>query len=502
MKKIFKYSLTACLILGISTSCSDDFLEVQPTQFLTDKQIQEASANNPAVVAGSLAGIYTLMFETGTGGTTGHDDFGQKGYDIASDFLSGDLALSLSTYGWYRTGITEFQATQDYTNNWNYIPWRYYYRIIRSANSVIDALGGNDFVPESDANKHILGQAKALRAYAYFYLTQFYAPSYVAADEILPIYTDPTQPNQPKSKAQDVYALIIKDLTESISLLNNFNRTSKNEINKHVAKGLLAYTYAAMGGNENDVKAKNLAAEIISQGGFTLMSADEIAWTGTTDLVGGFNDVNTASWMWGQDITLDNGLDLVSWWGQMDAYTYSYQWAGDRKAIDRGLYDKIPATDARKAQFWNQPTSSYHLTPRNKFYHAGRKVGGQRNIETDYVYMRVEEMYLLHAETAARSGDEPAARTSLKALLNLRLPSTTYVDGLAGAALQNEIYLQTRIELFAEGKSYLAMKRNKATITRGSNHLSFVGVAIPYNDDKLTFEIPQSEIQNNPFINK
>ena len=70
-----------------------------------------------------------------------------------------------------------------------------------------------------------------------------------------------------------------------------------------------------------------------------------------------------------------------------------------------------------------------------------------------------------------------------------------------GQALKNEIYLQTRMELFGEGKSYLAMKRNKASITRGSNHLSSVGEAIPYNDERLTFEIPEGELQFNPFIN-
>jgi hypothetical protein len=51
-----------------------------------------------------------------------------------------------------------------------------------------------------------------------------------------------------------------------------------------------------------------------------------------------------------------------------------------------------------------------------------------------------------------------------------------------------------------EGKSYLAMKRNKATTTRGSNHL-FAGDSFQYNDAKLTFEIPQNEVLNNPFIN-
>ena len=85
-------------------------------------------------------------------------------------------------------------------------------------------------------------------------------------------------------------------------------------------------------------------------------------------------------------------------------------------------------------------------------------------------------------------------------MLANRVPDPSYVDALSGQALQNEIYLQTRIELWGEGKSFLAMKRNKATTVRGTNHLSFVGEAIPYNDERMQFEIPLDEIQNNPFV--
>ena len=86
-------------------------------------------------------------------------------------------------------------------------------------------------------------------------------------------------------------------------------------------------------------------------------------------------------------------------------------------------------------------------------------------------------------------------------MLDERIPDSSYVDALSGQDLLDEIYLQTRIELWGEGKSYLAMKRNQATIVRGPNHLSFVGIPIPHNDERLTFEIPELEIQNNPFIN-
>jgi len=497
MKNNKIYTIVLGLLLLVNYGCSEEFLETEPTSDITQDQLQEASENNPEVVAGSLAGIYTTMFESGTGGTTNHNDFGQKGYDIFSDILSADIALSKNTYNWYN-GIAQLQSTVDFTDNDNYKPWRYYYRIIRASNTVIDALGGNDVVPENDENKYLMGQAKGLRAYAYFYLTQFFQNKLDLSEKILPLYTNASQPNQPKSTAQEVYDLIVSDLNSSITLLETFNRSAKNEVNKYVAEGLLAYTYGILG---NYTEVKTLTADIINNGGFSIVSRDEASYSYSGDPVGGFDDASNPGWMWGVDITLDNGLDLVSWWGQMDYFTYSYHSFGDIKVIDEALYNQIPATDVRKGQFYNSPDSDYHLSPWYKFYHSDREFRGQRNITSDYLYMRVAEMYLLNAEACANTGDDAGAITSLKALLNLRLDDTSYLDALSGQALIDEIYLQTRIELVSEGKSYLAMKRNKATIVRGPNHLSFVGEPISYDDDRLTLEIPQSEVLNNPVLN-
>ena len=486
-KKIILGSIVAASMLTLF-NCNEDFLEATPTEFLTADQVADAAVNNPGVIAGSMAGIYTLQFTTGTAGTDDHDDYGQKGFDVYTDMLCGDMALSKNTYGWYR-GLAEYQVSTDFTNGNNRKPWRYYYRIIRSANTVIDALGGTDATPELDDNKYIMGQAKAIRAHSYFFLTQVYANKYTPSAEILPLYTSAEDQNGPKVATSVIYDLMISDLTASISLLDGFTRTAKNQINKSVAQGTLAYVYASMG---NWTETAALTNAVITTGGYNLVSA--------TEATGGFNDVNTSGWMWGVDLTLDNGLDLISWWGQVDVYTYSYAWAGDSKSIDSGLYDAIPANDIRKTQFLNNPTSGYHLLPFNKFYDPARVIGGQRNVTTDYIYMRVAEMYLLNAEANARLGADGPARTSLKALLDLRVPSSTYVDALSGQPLLDEVYFQTRVELWGEGKSYFAMKRNQANITRGANHLSNVGVQTAYDDEKLSLEIPEDEIQNNPFI--
>lgn len=477
-------------VLLLAFSCEDDFLDREPTQFLTPDQISEASDLNPNLLAGSVAGIYSLMVQTETGGTTGDDDFGQKGNDIFSDMLCSDMALSQSTFGWYRAAITEYQAPLDFTFGDNRQVWRYYFRIIRSANIVIDALGGNDIVPELDVNKHLLGQAKALRAHSYFYLTQFYANDYNPSAEILPFYDSSTTLNGPKVTTAVIYDLMESDLRSAISLLETFTRSAKNEINKPVAQGILAYVLGSR--RDSWPEVASLTKEVIDNGGFTLMNA--------TEITGGFTDVNTPGWMWGIDLTLEVGLDLVSWWGQMDSFSFSYAWAGDFKSIDEDLFNLIPETDVRKNQFRDDLYPDRPLMPLNKFYDLDRVIGGQRNIETDYIYMRVAEMYLLHAEASAKSGNESQAQSILKLLLDDRVDDTSYIDGLSGAALTNEIYLQTRIELWGEGKSYLAMKRNQATIKRGPNHLTLVGEEIPYDDERLTFEIPELEIQNNPFI--
>lgn len=491
MNKIFKFGLLSAFAISI-VSCGDDFLEkpaLEGSASLTSAQLEQASNIDPEVANALMGGVYSLTFTTGTGGTTGHDDFGHKSYDVFSDMLSSDMALSTSTYGWYRASITEYQAPLDFTFGDNRQVWRYYYRMVRSCNEVIDGLGGTDITPESAANKAIMGQAKALRAHSYFYLTQFYQKEYDGAEEILPIYRSATELNGPKVSAKEIYDLMESDLTEAITLLDGFTRSNKTEINKAVAQGIYAYVLGARGTDYG--KAYSMAKAAI--GGYPLMSS--------TEITGGFSNVNTPGWMWGVDLNDEIGLGLVSWWGQMDYYAYSYPAFGDAKSMDQNLFDAIPANDARKAQFADNAGAYTHLMPLNKFYNAAKtRYGVTRIVQDDYIYMRVAEMHLMAAEYAAFNNNDGQARTELKALVSQRVPDASYIDGLSGQALKNEIYLQTRIELWGEGKSYLAMKRNKATVTRGSNHLSFVGTSIPYNDERMTFEIPEGEIQFNPFI--
>ena len=479
MKKILTFSILSAVAFNL-TACKKDFLNTSPT---------EVVSTAPADVR--LNGLYLMTYQTGTGGTSGHTDFGQKNVDICTDMLCGDMALLAINYHQYQD-VANLKATQQPSDNYNYIPWRYYYRLIYEANKSIAELAS----PKNNSEKYILAQFRALRGYAYFYLMQIFTTKYEpdSRTNSIPLYTTADITSKPRVKQSEVYAQIISDLEFAVTNLAGFTRSKKGMIDKYVAEGLLAYTYAAMGNNQ---KVADLAQDIVNNSGYPLTTREQIFYDTTTKKGGGFNDVETKSWMWGVDLITENSFDLISWWGMIDIYTYSYAWAGDGKAMDDKLYAQIRTNDIRKKQF------DEDLLPSNKFFSPDRVIGGQRKISTDYIYMRVDEFYLLAAEALAKLGQDTQAKTIYKKLLKLRYPEATaatdiaYVDALTNAQLQDDIYLNTRIELWGEGKSYFAMKRNRKTIERGSNHVEEKNTTFSYDNPRLTFAIPQNESINN-----
>lgn len=491
-----RFAILISFIVLLFAACGEDFLEVESTSLISADQIAEIAEFNPGILGGTIRGLYFTMVAEGTGGTTRHYDFGQRAYDIWTDMQCGDMVLGNKIYGWY-SDASDRTLFRDHTRtDLHYMFWRYYYRIIFAANSIIKSISNPDgtIVPERAEGRHNLGQALAMRGYAYYHLATYLSTAYTPSELITPIYKDTEDEQMPRSTQQQVWDLIISDLNLAVTYLDGFTRSSKETINQDVAKGMLAYAYAWKGDNQSLDRTFTLTKEVIESGRYPIMTAAQV--------LGGFNNVNTPGWMWGYDITAETGLGLISWWGQVDYYSYSYAAAGDPKVMSTELFAQIPAGDVRRQQFFNNPGHALHLIPFNKFYDAGRvPMGASRIVTADYVFMRISEMYLLHAEAAARLGRYPEARTALKALLAQRLtePATSdYIDELSGQALLDEILLQTRKELWGEGQAMTAIKRHKVDMVFGSNHMDFPGATFSYDDITMTFKIPENEILNNP----
>ncbi|WP_025126221.1 RagB/SusD family nutrient uptake outer membrane protein [Myroides odoratimimus] len=499
MKTKIMIALSASLLLG---ACSKDFLETSSTANISKSDIDKISELSPHLGEATLNGLYAYNVRAGGGGTTGHDDYGQKGYDVYTDILSGDMNQNKNTYGWY-SRIANFSGILNFADETNYKGWRFYYYMIRGTNNIIVSYNGKTELTNNE--KKVLAESKALRAYMYYNLMMMYTKGYEANEKLLPVYTDPSLANKPAKKTQEVFELMISDLKESLKLYEEINYTKGPNINYYVAKGFLAYVYAAKGTTDALQEAATLTESILNEGGYPLATK--------SSLVGGFNKaVSNPNWMWSAVLTLDNKLNLISWYGQVDVFTYSYAALGDTKGMAFELYQQIPEGDVRKGQFVvdvvkdaNGRTRSYGtkaVIAANKFYSAkGKILEGQRYIESDYVFMRIEEMYLLNAEVNSRLGNDAKAKETLKDMLSIRLDDTSHIDNLSGKALLDQVLLQTRIELWGEGKAYAAIKRNKGTFKYASNHLDNPNGEFQYDDERMTFKVPQAELLNNTVYN-
>jgi hypothetical protein len=122
---------------------------------------------------------------------------------------SGDrstVANEWTTYTWTSDAIELITA------------WNYFYTAINWDNTLLDKLSASTTIPTASKNR-ISGEAKFLRAHFYFMLVRFFGG--------VPLQLQGTssidQAMIPRNTADEVYAQIIKDLTESAAELSPYN---------------------------------------------------------------------------------------------------------------------------------------------------------------------------------------------------------------------------------------------------------------------------------------
>lgn len=521
MKSIKILSICLAVILGLS-SCASSWLDQELTgSTLTQEEYNKM--NNVAV--GTVKGLYAQLYMYGNCGS-GHDAFGQKTIDLVSDLTSSDMAMCAEAYGWFVT-----DAHRQLSSRSAYY-WSYFYGIVMNANAVLRSLDHKASLTTEE--KESYAQALSMRAFCYYQIANLYGPTDndvsqksqygrhgVAADyDLAPIYTqnDTTETGlikeQPLSTLKQVREFVRKDLADAIELFDEtgFARTSKLYIDGDVARALQAYNFLQMAWIMTDEdeyntnkcyqEAYNHAMDVIDGGRYSMLKYEDVLTTG-------FVNVQDKSWMWGLDVTAENYTGLASFWGHVDVHTYSYAFAGATKGCDQNLYDAITDEDIRKQ--WFDPTRKN--IPDWKFYDLNRGVTADeidRDWKNDIVYMRIEEMYLIAAEAAYRSGDMARAKSLLSELLAERLSITPeeYLANAYGGNTLMQLYMNWRIELWGEGRSLITWKRfapggsDYSSKYRGSNHYTASTEEMKaYDWNYVVYIMPASEDKYNNEIN-
>ncbi|PZX57718.1 SusD-like starch-binding protein associating with outer membrane [Algoriphagus ratkowskyi] len=489
MKNIIsKIVIAGALLVG--TSCADDYLDTVPTDAVSEEAVFTSTQNAMA----ALNGIHRMLHIR-------FDSQGQaaeSGVMIMRDVLAEDVVFTTSGNGWYVSTVRWLNHVNENSGDVRFV-WRYYYKVIGNANMIISKID-NVVGPQAEKDE-IKGQALAYRAWAHFNLVQMFAERYNAGGSNsqlgVPIVIEPISEGGARNTVEEVYAQINVDLTDALALLST-SRNATSHINIDVANGIKARVAMAQGKFTEAAQAAKASRE-----GYDLMSESQ--------LYQGFNSVDNPEWIWGCRQVDDQGTFFASFFAYMSVNFSSTNIRGNPKAINKLLYDKIPATDYRKI-LWdaNAGTASKRdpfidevtLTSFSKINYMNRKFLAQANASSvgDVPYMRAAEMYLNEAEALARSGNDADAAQVLFDFASTRNPE--YVRSTkTGNELIEEIMVQRRVELWGEGFRFYDLKRLNLPLDRvGSNHVGSV-INGKYTEEAGTnnwqWQIPISEINAN-----
>jgi tetratricopeptide (TPR) repeat protein len=446
MKKIVLGLLAVSLAAGPLASCNNK-LNVEPVDSIDASRALNTSDD----VQAALVGSYTSL----------QADAGYDGYiQLMSDILAenGDFTF-VGTF----TQPQEFQRKALRRDN-SFVQqiWQRGYITVNRTNNVLANL---DKVTVAATKTRIEGEARFVRALAYFDLVRLYGKAWndgtPSANPGVPLVLTPTTTvsaanNVPRNSVAEVYTQIISDLTTAETKLptsNGFFAT------RYAAAGLLARVYLQQGRYTEAAAAAN---RVISNASFALTPSYSDEFYQGGDLV-----ATTA-----EDVfTIQNSAQSGS--NQLSVF-YSQNQRGDI-SLNPQLLSQFEANDAR--------TDLITVTT-NQTY--SDKYDGQYGT---IKLIRLAEMYLTRAEANFRAGtmvgatplsdiNTVRARVNLPALTTLTLPL---------------ILKERKLELAFEGFRLGDLKRNQESTLDPVS-----GAVIPWNSPRLVLPIPLAEINANP----
>lgn len=498
MKAIFKYTLMSLLAVGLLTACSEDRLETSPS---TSVDTGSLMVNTDKALT-ALNGMYRLFYVTGYTSGWAAEEFGLSAFILTADLMGDDHIQAAAGSGWFWYDYV-YNVKSDFTHNAGrpYAVWNFFYRLIANSNYLIAAektMAGS----ASDVN-YIVGQAYAIRAYSYFMLAQWYARTLVGHENepCVPIYTEPTvKGTQGKARetVANVFVQIDKDIAKAEALLaaTSKARETKSHLGLAEVYGLHARIAQV---EENWDDALTYSTNAITEAekeGIAIASVSQFA---------GLNNVVASNVMWGVKIVADQSTMYSSFFTHMDADQGKYG-AEARQQISKSLYNKMSKTDERRS-WWN-PKDSHNGD--NGYQQEKFKFLDYQTWQGDYIFMRIEEMYLIKAEAECMKDLDGTAQETLNKLISTRDKKyeCTKTGKTLGAltsdktgSLLEEIILQRRIELWGEFGRIYDIRRLHQGFKRSSDDGHPASADVSGTDNPETYKwvmsIPQSEFDGN-----
>lgn len=344
--------------------------------------------------------------------------------------------------------------------------WDNAYSVIAIANILIatdvSTLEGND-----NYEKHIQGQAYAIRALAHFDLLKTYGQQYVGGSLGVPYVTKFKGDNDfpERDSVESNVDNILSDLQTGFVLMSqDFFDSSKEFMSQYTAKALESRVAVQF---EMWEVARDAAKAVIDSKIYSIVPASDYVMSFDTD--GGSNSIFEIA----QSTTDNPGTDRID-------FIYRGSTYGDIEVIPSvlGIYGGI---DVRLDILDYEGDEML------------RNIGKYPNIAANIIVIRYEEVVLNYAEALFQLGNTSEALTWLN-----KIPEARNAELYSEVNVEN-ILLERRREFIFEGLYYWDLLRYEMNIEKVSP-LQNIMETIPFGDYRLAFPIPLNEIDANSNI--
>ncbi|WP_153797930.1 RagB/SusD family nutrient uptake outer membrane protein [Foetidibacter luteolus] len=397
-----------------------------------------------------------------------------------------------------------------FVGNW----WNGAYSVIAQANLVLQKVPG--ITPMDEAQKkRILGEAKFLRAWSYFYLVRLYGA--------VPLITEPVEANSPqltpgRSSIDSVYNLIVADLTDAeasgLSWTDATGRASLGAVKAELAEVYLTMAGAPVNKGAAYYKmAADKAYEVIQSGQFSLFAnyfdLHNIATENRGEHIFQLQYLGGVADNPNQGILLPNFKDVSAYGTEIGSNVptltfYESFEPGDLRAVDRQGFFYTSYYNGGNGAL--KDLSAPYLY---KFFdvvaNGTEGVAGTAVSSLNWPNIRYAQVLLTYAEAQNESGAPNQAAWDALNAIRTRAELTT--PGLATfnqASFRTAVLRERWHELCYEGITWFDMVRLKKVYNESTNGFDdFVGHKFPENtsvlaEKHLLFPLPTSEMQNNP----
>ncbi len=440
-KKMKSYKFWSLLLAITGLTACDKKLNLEPAQTISETLALDNDSNVKSVLLGAYD---ALAFDGLFGGNTLRD----------AELVGADSEIRwVGTFNGPREVFNhQMIASNDEALNM----WQDAYEAINICNNVLEAL---DVVNEAD-RAVVEGEARWIRAMAYFQVVRFYGQAYQAggnnAQLGVPLVLRATRQIDnasfvPRSTVEECYTQILDDVNKAKVLLPETNGARAT---KYTATALAARVYLQMG---RYAEARDNASEVIISNKYSLVSNYENLWN---------QEDNTAEDIFAVQISAQDFGEATM------VVFYSIPAFGGRDGdieIEQKHLDLFSPGDARRALFYQGSGAT--------------RSGKWRNQYRNQSIIRLAEMYLIRAESNSRLSTSVGATP----LGDYNAIHTRAGLAAKAAVTLDDILLERRLELSQEGHRIHDIRRLKGTAD-----------GLSWDDPKLLYPIPDREIEANP----